>query len=109
MSKTIDFGIYNGLNWDQLSTEYLHGLADMDNQEAIDQLKKIYNSDIENQKVGFGKFTGYKWIELDTDYIYWLLENIDPTNIKYTLANKALKFIQEHNCKDEDIDVIYVD
>lgn len=31
MSDTIDFGIYNGLEWDKLSTEYLNGLADMGN------------------------------------------------------------------------------
>ena len=109
MSNKIDFGIYSGLEWNKLSTEYLHGLADMDNKEASSQLTKIYSSPIQNQIVGFGKFSGLKWIDLDTDYLYWVLQNIDSNNIKYILANKALKYIQEYSCNDQDIDVIYID
>lgn len=109
MSDTIDFGIYNGLEWDKLSTEYLHGLVDMGNKQAQKQLDSIYNSPIETQKVGFGKFAGYMWIDLDIDYLYWILENIDNHNIKYILANKALKYIQDHTHNHDDMDVIYVD
>ncbi|MEA3353008.1 MAG: hypothetical protein U9Q33_04225 [Campylobacterota bacterium] len=109
MSDTIDFGIYKGLDWDKLSTEYLHGLEDMGNKQAKKQLNKIYDSPIETQKIGFGKFSGYKWIDLDVDYLYWILENVDSNNIKYILANKALRFIQEHTSNSEDIDIIYVD
>lgn len=109
MSDTIDFGIYRGLEWDKLSTEYLHGLADTGNKEAQKQLDKIYNSPIETQKIGFGKFAGYKWINLDTEYLHWILDNVDTNNIKYILAARALKYIDEHNNSDEFVDVIYVD
>jgi hypothetical protein len=109
MSDIIDFGIYNTLEWKKLSTEYLHGLADMGNEKAQDQLEKIYNSPIENQRVGFGKFSGNKWVDLDEDYLYWILNNVDSTNIKFILANKALKYIKEHITTDEFEDVIYID
>ena len=109
MSDTIDFGIYNGLEWEKLSTEYLHGLADMGNIQARDKLERRYHSPIQTQTVGFGKFSGYKWIDLDVDYLYWIIDNIDTNNIKYMLANRALKYIEEHSNKEEFIDVIYVD
>jgi hypothetical protein len=108
MTDIIDFGTYGGLEWDKLSSEYLHGLADMGNQKAKEQLDKIYNSPIESQKVGFGKFAGYRWIDLDIDYLKWILNNIDRNNIKFLLANKALNYIYE-NINIDDIDVIYVD
>jgi len=109
MSDTIDFGVYNTLEWEKLSTEYLHGLADMGNIYAKEQLEKKYNSPIENQRVGFGKFSGSKWVELDVDYLYWILNNVDAQNIKSILATKALKYIEEHPSGDEFGDVIYVD
>ena len=110
MPEIIDFGIYNNLEWDKLSTEYLHGLADMGNTQAKEQLDKIYNSAIETQKVGFGKFSGRLWVELDVDYLYWILNNVDITNIKHTLASKALKYKDDNSKVDDDfIDVIYVD
>lgn len=107
--ETIDFGIYSGIEWSKLSSEYLHGLADMGNKQAKDQLDKIYNSPIEIQKIGFGKFAGCNWIDLDVEYLYWILDNVDRNNIKYILANKALKYIEEHRSFNDDIDVIYVD
>lgn len=105
----IDFGIYSGLEWSKLSTEYLHGLADMGNEEAQNQLKKIYDSPIEFQKVGFGQFAAYKWIDLNVDYLYWIIENVDRNHIKYLLATRALKYIESNNNNNEDIEVIYVD
>ena len=108
MSNTIDFGIYNGLEWDKLSTEYLNGLADMGNTQAKDQLEKIYNSPIDTQKVGFGKFADYKWIDVDRDYLLWITENVDVSNIKYVLALKALEYIKS-NAHVEELDVIYLD
>ena len=109
MSNNINFGIYNDLEWDKLSTEYLHGLADMGNIQAQEQLDNRYNSPIQTQKIGFGKFSGYNWVELDVDYLYWIMNNIDTNNIKYSLAIRALDYIKEHNNKDEFIDVIYID
>ena len=109
MSDTIDFGVYNSLEWDKLSTEYLHGLADMGNIKAKSLLEKIYDSPIENQKVGFGKYSGSKWIELDVEYLFWILDNLDANNIKAVLATKALKYIEEHGTNDEFGEVIYVD
>lgn len=108
MPDTIDFGVYNNLKWEKLSTEYLHGLADMGNIQAQEQLDKIYDSPIETQRIGFGKFSGNNWIDLDVDYLYWILNNVDTNNIKYILATKALKYIEEHISNNEDIDVIYV-
>ncbi|MEA3553235.1 MAG: hypothetical protein U9R39_02400 [Campylobacterota bacterium] len=109
MSETIDFGIYKGLEWEKLSTEYLHGLSDMGNIQAQDKLKSIYDSPIETQIVGFGKFSGNKWIDLDVDYLYWIIDTIDTNGIKYMLASRALKYIEEHNNPEEFTDVIYVD
>jgi len=109
MSDIIDFGIYNNLEWDKLSTEYLHGLADMGNTQAKELLEKIYDSPIENQRVGFGKYSGSKWIELDVDYLFWILDNLDTNNIKSILATKSLKYIEEHGTNDEFGEVIYVD
>jgi len=109
MSNIIDFGVYDSLEWDKLSTEYLHGLADMGNMKAKEQLDKIYSYPIENQIVGFGKFIGKNWIDLDVDYLYWILNNVDTANIKVMLAHKALKYIEEHTPNDEFGDVIYVD
>jgi hypothetical protein len=109
MQEIIDFGIYNTLEWEQLSTEYLHGLADMGNIQAKEKLEKIYNSPIEIQKVGFGKYSTCKWIDLDVDYLFWLLDNVDANNIKAKLATKAIKYIEEHSSNDEFGEVIYVD
>jgi len=109
MSDTIDFGVYTGIQWEQLSSEYLHGLADMGNSRAQAQLDSMYNSPIEDQKIGFGKYVGYKWIDLKVDYLYWILENVDTNNIKYILATKALRYIEEYNSFQDDVDVIYVD
>lgn len=109
MSERIDFGIYSGLEWDKLSTEYLQGLSDMGNTQAKEYLDKIYNSPIETQKVGFGKYASKNWVDLDMDYLYWILDNIDSNNIKYKLANKALKYIQENQSGFDDVEVIYVD
>lgn len=109
MSDKIDFGVYNTLQWKQLSTEYLHGLADMGSIQAKEQLDEIYNAPIENQKIGFGKFSGNMWVDLDMDYLYWILNNVDAQNIKSILANKAMKYIEEHGNNDEFGDVIYVD
>jgi len=109
MSDTIDFGIYNNLEWDKLSTEYLHGLADMGNIQAQEQLTSIYDSEIQTQKIGFGKYSGRIWTDLDADYLYWILDNVDTNNIKYKLATRALEYIKEHIINDEFIDVIYVD
>ena len=109
MSDIVDFGIYSGLEWEKLSTEYLHGLADMGNTQAKEKLEKIYHSPIQTQKVGFGKFTGCNWIDLDVDYLYWIIDNVDTNNIKYILAKKALRYIEKHSNKEEFIDVIYVD
>jgi len=109
MSDTIDFGIYSSLEWEKLSTEYLHGLADMGNIQAQDKLKSIYDSPIQTQRVGFGKFAGYNWVELEVDYLYWIIENIDTNGIKCILANRALKYIEEHSNTEEFTDVIYVD
>ena len=109
MSDTIDFGIYSGLEWEKLSTEYLHGLADMGNIQAQNKLKRIYDSPIQIQRVGFGKFAGNKWIDLDVDYLYWIRDNVDSNGIKYKLASRALKYIEEHNNTEEFNDVIYVD
>ena len=109
MQDIIDFGIYNTLEWNKLSTEYLHGLADMGNVQAKEQLEKIYDSPIENQIVGFGKFSGAKWIELDVDYLFWIIDNLDSKNIKSILASKSLTYIEEHGTSDDFGDVIYVD
>ena len=109
MQDTINFGIYANLEWDKLSTEYLHGLADMGNIEAQEELDNRYNAPIQTQKIGFGKYSGCMWVELDTDYLYWLINNVDTSTIKFKLANKALEYIKEHNISDEFIDVIYVD
>ena len=109
MSETIDFGVYANLEWEKLSTEYLHGLSDMGNVQAKEQLDQMYNSPIENQRVGFGKFSSAKWVELDVDYLFWILDNLDANNIKSILASKALKYIEEHPSNDEFGDVIYVD
>jgi len=109
MSDTIDFGVYKTLEWEKLSTEYLHGLCDMGNEQASIELEKIYNSPIETQKVGFGKYAGTYWVALEIDYLYWILQNVDSTNIKHKLASKALEYIENHSEKDEFGDVIYVD
>ena len=109
MSDTIDFGIYNNLEWHKLSTEYLHGLSDMGNTQAQELLEKIYDSPIEIQVVGFGKYSGTKWVELDVDYLFWILNNLEPSNIKAILASKSLKYIEEHGSNDEFGEVIYVD
>ena len=109
MPEIIDFGIYNSLEWEKLSTEYLHGLSDMGNIQAKEQLEKTYNAPIENQRVGFGKFSTKRWVELDVDYLFWILDNLDANNIKSVLANKALKYIEEHPTNDDFGDVIYVD
>jgi hypothetical protein len=109
MSDTIDFGIYSGLEWEKLSTEYLHGLADMGNMQAQNKLKSIYDSPIQTQRVGFGKFAGYNWVELEVDYLYWIIENVDTNGIKNILANRALKYMEEHSNTEDFTDVIYVD
>ena len=109
MTNTIDFGMYTSLEWDKLSTEYLHGLADMGNIEAQNRLQSIYKTPIEKQKIGFGKFSGQKCIDLDVDYLYWILNNVDTVNIKYKLAIRALEYIKKHINNDDFIDVIYVD
>jgi len=109
MSDTIDFGVYNSLEWDKLSTEYLHGLSDMGSIQAKKLLEKIYDSPIESQRVGFGKYSGSKWVDLDVDYLFWILDNLDSNNIKSILATKALKYIEEHGTNDEFGEVIYVD
>ncbi len=108
MSDTINFGIYDGLEWNKLSTEYLNGLADMGNNEAKEQLEKLYNSPIETQKVGFGKFADFKWVDVDRDYLEWIIQNVDTKNIKYTLALKALEYIND-NTFSEELEVIYLD
>jgi hypothetical protein len=105
----IDFGIYNNLEWKKLSTEYLHGLADMGNTQAKECLERIYSSPVETQTIGFGKFSGSLWVDLDVDYLYWILNNVDSLNIKFTLATKALEYIQSQSDIDEFGDVIYVD
>lgn len=109
MKNVIDFGVYNGLEWEKLSTEYLHGLADMGNTEAQEYLAKIYSSPIETQRVGFGKFLGSNWVDLEVEYLYWILHNVNNTNIKHKLATKALDFIKKRSTSDEFGDVIYVD
>jgi len=110
MTDEIDFGVYKNIKWNDLSTEYLHGLADMGNKKALEQLEIIYNLPIETQKIGFGKFTGKIWVELDIDYLYWILNNVDSTNIKFTLAKKAVNYIEKYNKVDDEFeDVIYVD
>lgn len=109
MSSTIDFGIYTDLEWDKLSTEYLHGLSDMGNIQAKEQLDNIYNSPIQSQKIGFGKYSGRIWTDLDVDYLYWIIHNVDTNNIKYKLAFRAFKYIKEYSNNNEFIDVIYVD
>lgn len=108
MADTIDFGIYKGLEWDKLSSEYLNGLADMGNTQAKEQLEKIYNSPIESQKVGFGKYADYKWVDVDSSYLQWIIKNVDTNNIKYTLATKALEYIK-NNSHSEELEVIYLD
>lgn len=109
MSEIIDFGVYNSVKWDDLSTEYLHGLADMGNTKAEQKLEEIYNLPIQKQKIGFGKFLGKQWIDLDTDYLYWILNNVENTNIKFTLAKKALQY-REKKTQNEDFEnIIYVD
>ena len=107
--NTIDFGIYTNLEWEKLSSEYLHGLADMGNAQAKKQLDKIYNSPIQTQEIGFGKFSGSKWVDLDVDYLYWMIENVDTNNIKYILASRALDYIKENVSNDDIIDIIHVD
>jgi len=109
MANIIDFGIYNGLEWEKLSTEYLHGLADSGNTEAKEYLEKIYSSPIETQCVGFGKFSGSFWVELDVEYLYWILNNVDSSSIKFSLATKALQYIKDRSNSDDFGDVIYVD
>ena len=109
MTDTIDFGVYHSLEWEKLSTEYLHGLSDMGNSKAKEYLEKIYSSPIETQSVGFGKFSGSLWVDLDVDYLYWILNNVDSLNIKFTLATKALQYIKDRTNNDEFGDVIYVD
>ena len=110
MTDVIDFGVYKNIKWTDLSTEYLHGLADMGNKQAQQQLEFIYELPIETQKIGFGKFAGKIWVELDRDYLYWILNNVDSSNIKFTLAKKALKYIEKYNNVDDNFeDVIYVD
>ena len=109
MQDIIDFGVYNGLEWEKLSTEYLHGLADMGSIEAKEYLEKIYSSPIENQRVGFGKFAGSFWIDLDVEYLYWIINNVDSNNIKHKLAIKTLEYKEEHREQDEFEEVIYVD
>lgn len=109
MTDTIDFGIYEGLSWDKLSLEYLHGLSDMGNTKAKQQLENIYNLPIQEQRVGFGKYYNSLWIDLDIEYLYWILNNIDPTSIKHTLATKALEYICKYRDINNDLEVIYVD
>ncbi|PIF04679.1 MAG: hypothetical protein CSA86_01055 [Arcobacter sp.] len=109
MSDIIDFGIYKGLEWKKLSSEYLHGLADMGNIQADEYLEKLYNSPIEIQTVGFGKFSGSLWVELDVDYLHWILNNVDVSNIKHILASRALEYIKNNTNNDDFVDVIYVD
>ena len=113
MNKTIDFGIYTSLEWNKLSTEYLHGLADMGNTKAQEQLAKVYSAPIHEQKIGFGKYSGFLWVDLEVDYLCWIRDAVDKKNIKHTLAVKALNFIDENSYEkvgqDEFGDVIYVD
>ena len=113
MSNVITFGIYEGLEINKLSTEYLHGLADMGNIQASEQLKKTYDAPIETQKIGFGKFSGFLWVDLDVDYLIWIVDTVEKENIKYTLAVKALEFINKNSYEkveqDDFGDVIYVD
>ena len=109
MSEIIDFGVYENIKWNDLSTEYLHGLADMGNAQAEQKLEEIYSLPIETQKVGFGKFAGKIWIDLDTDYLYWIINNVDSCNMKFILAKKALNYIDKHTHSEDFEDVIYVD
>jgi len=109
MSEIINFGIYKDLEWEKLSSEYLHGLADMGNTNAKEYLEKKYNSPIQTQKIGFGKFSSTLWVDVDIDYLYWILNNVEQKNIRFILAKKALDYIEKHNDSDEFGDVIYVD
>jgi len=114
----IGFGIYKDLNWEDLSLEYLCGLADSNNTLAIQEINRRKSLSIEEQKVGFGKHIGLLWIDLDISYLNWIISTMDPTSDKAILANEALEYkksIQEpniiyekqHNYEDEEVIIQY--
>lgn len=119
-NELIDFGTYNGIEWEKLSSEYLYGLSDMGHREAKDELHRRTNLPIEKQIVGFGKHIGKLWIELDMEYLHWITSTMEPTNDKVILAYEAIEYKQNNNIIDmdysenqdisyDDIDVIELD
>lgn len=101
-NNTINFGQYEGLSWDKLSSEYLQGLIDMGNHEASQELLRRHNLPIEEQIVGFGKHLGKLWIELDMDYLYWITNTMEPTDDRVILAFEAIEYKQNNNITDLD-------
>lgn len=102
MNKIIEFGQYEGLEWSNLSSEYLYGLIDMGNNEAKEELQRRHNLPIEEQKVGFGKHIGKLWIELDMEYLHWITSTMEPSNDKVVLAFEAIEYKQNNKIVDMD-------
>ena len=99
----IGFGIYKGLNWEDLSLEYLYGLSDSNNALAIKEIKRRSNLSIEEQKVGFGKHIGLLWIDLDISYLQWIISTMDSTSDKAILANETI----DYKKSIQDLDLVY--
>ena len=120
MNKTIEFGQYLGIEWSDLSSEYLYGLIDMGNDQAKEELQRRQNLPIEEQKVGFGKHIGKLWVELDMDYLNWITSTMEPTNDKVVLAFETIEYKQNNTIVDidysdtqesvyDDIEIIKID
>ena len=99
----VGFGIYKDLNWEDLSLEYLYGLADSNNTLARNEIKRRSNLSIEEQKVGFGKYIGLLWIDLDISYLQWIISTMDPISDKYILASEAI----DYKKSIQELDLVY--
>jgi uncharacterized protein (DUF3820 family) len=119
-NRQINFGKYDGISWDKLSSEYLCGLADMGNLEAKKEILRRENLPIEEQIVGFGKYIGKYWIDLDMEYLCWITSTMEPTSDKVMLAYEAIDYKQNNKVVEADysqnqefdydmIDIIEVD
>lgn len=95
--KVINFGTYCGLEWTKLSGEYLLGLADMGNIEALNELTRRKNLPIEEKTIGFGAHSGKKLVELDVNYLMWVMEVVeDKESERYLSARDAVEYIKAH-------------
>jgi len=114
----IDFGQYKGLEWSKLSMEYLHGLMDSDNKDALSEVLRRDKLPIEEQIVGFGKHIGSHWVDLSFDYLNWLVLNVEASDYRVELAHKTISYklsfddlevVPIENCVHSDIEIIEVD